>query len=147
MKHVPKPHPSFESYVVVVSESLGLCKVSGIGKTLESSSYGTQIHSEFDKLEDALASRYGAHKSYDLLQAGSLWTGPTYWMMGLYKKERTLATFWNRKEGSSLPGDMEAIMLDAKAMNTLEGYVTLRYEFTNSDTCNEEIKRNRDSGL
>jgi hypothetical protein len=89
MTSVPVPHPAFESYSVTVTQGDGLCKVMGIGKTLDTNSFGTEIQSAFDELEQALARKYGRHKKFDFLQAGSIWNEPRDWMSGLRHKERT----------------------------------------------------------
>jgi hypothetical protein len=144
---VPKPHVRFESYVVMVSETIGLCKVVAVGKSIETSAFGTELHSEFDNLEASLEQRYGKHKTFDHLRAGSLWTEPQYWMMGLEKKDRTLAAFWDHEETPSLPTDLNGIMLQAQSLNTSKGYLSLTYEFSNMDTCSKESDALRDAGL
>lgn len=147
MPKVPKPHTSFESYLALVSPSVGLCKVVGVGNTIESSSFGTELVSEFKKLEGALEARYGAHKTFDHLRSGSIWDESNDWMMALHQKERVLSAYWDDEEGSSLPGDLQGVNLEAKALNSSKGYVSLTYEFSNMATCSSESEKVRDDPL
>jgi hypothetical protein len=133
--------------MVVVTASQGLCKVGGIGRTIQSSSFGTEIHDEFDQLEEALEKRYGKHKAFDFLRAGSIWDDSQDWMMSLAKKERRLAAFWGSEWGSSTPQGLQAIALQAHALGPSRGYVNLAYEFENFDKCNTESRAVRDEGL
>jgi hypothetical protein len=143
---VPKPHSSFSSYMVVVSDSHGLCKVLGVGKTVATSGYGTELRREYDRLQKALESRYGKPKVYDHLSPGSIWDEPRDWMMGLHKKERSLIALWFEKD-ASLPADLAGITLQAQALSSSEGYLGLDYEFKNFKACQGEIEARRDEGL
>lgn len=102
VRAVPKPHGAFESYVLAISETSGLCKIAAIGKDIESSSFGTEIQSAFAALDQALQEKYGNRKNFDFLRAGSIWDEPKDWMMGLLKKERVLSSYWDKEEGSVL---------------------------------------------
>ncbi len=147
MTSVPVPHPAFESYSVTVTQGDGLCKVMGIGKTLDTNSFGTEIQSAFDELEQALARKYGRHKKFDFVQAGSIWNEPRDWMSGLRHKERTLSAYWDAEEKSSLPPDLTSIALHARALSGSTGFLIVGYEFTNFTSCQQQLKRRRDSGL
>ena len=139
----PRPHDRFEAYYLVVNRSAGLCKIQASGLTIETNNFGTQLHQEFDNLRGALESKYGpAPVVTDRVRDGSLWTEPQYWMMGLLKKDRTLAASW-----SSLGGELEGIILETKALSTDRGWVTLGYFFRNSDACLEELKRSSNDAL
>ena len=58
-------------------------------------------------------------------------------MMGLYQKERSLTSIWN-KEKDNLPSHLNYIVLDTHASTTYEGVVSLNYEFINTDKCYRE---------
>ena len=68
------------------------------------------------------------------------------WMMGLRKKERTLASFWT-SENRELPDNVHTIKLEAFAIGTDKAMLNLGYEFKNSNSCIDWIKSQKDSAL
>ena len=143
---VPKAHPDFDDYRLVVTPAHGLCKIIAFTKVISTSVYGTELVSKFSGIESALATKYGNSKRYDHLRNGSIWNEQRDWMMGLRKKERTLTSYWTN-EGRELPDNVQAIELDAVAINTEQAMVKLVYEFKNSDQCVDWIKSQKDSAL
>jgi hypothetical protein len=103
----------------MVSDSAGLCNVTGIGRTIESSSFGRELQGEFNELRQALTGRYGPGQKYDFVDRGSIWDGDNDWMMALYKKERVLSAFWTREHGSVLPADLQTVDLSRDDSGTL----------------------------
>jgi hypothetical protein len=89
-KGVPNPSSEFENYRLTVSPKQGLCKIAAYGITITTSAYGSELKGDFKTVEGLLAEKYGKHKPYDFLNAGSIWNAPREWMMGLLKKERSL---------------------------------------------------------
>ena len=145
---VPQPNNEFESYSAIATPQTGICKVTGLGKTHENDSYGTEVRSSFDNLKVVLDGRYGKSERFDFLKAGALWKEPREWVWSIYKGERTLTAFWTVPNGSRLPANVNAIMLDTKSVNASSGaYVTLGYEFSNFAQCKAVMERSQNSGL
>jgi hypothetical protein len=145
---VPQPHSEFEEYKFVVAPSTGLCKVWATGKTVENDAYGVALHSRFDNLQEALDQKYGPHKNYDQLSEGSIWREPREWMMALKQKERTLTSFWGTLENAGkTPAPITAVQLNASALDSSSGWLTLYYEFSNSTKCLDEVAKMKNSSL
>jgi hypothetical protein len=49
---VPLPHSEFESYMLLVSSTVGLCKVRGIGKDILGDSQGSTVTSAFERIDE-----------------------------------------------------------------------------------------------
>ncbi len=143
---VPKAHPDFDDYRLIVTPVHGLCKIVAFSKSISTSIYGTELVSKFSELESALTTKYGNSKRYDFLRQGSIWNEPRDWMMGLRKKERTLASFWT-SENRELPDNVHTIKLEAFAIGTDKAMLNLGYEFKNSNSCIDWIKSQKDSAL
>lgn len=136
---VPKPHPDFESYLVMASATHGLCKVTAVGETIQINSFGNQIKEKFTELASTIQAKYGPGQRQDFLQAGSIWNEPEDWAMALAKEERVLAMIWETPKvpaGSAL----SAIMLRAHALNTSAAYVILTYEARTFAACASELQ-------
>ena len=147
MKTAPKPHSAFEVYSLILTPNTGLCKVSGIGRDINTNGYGFELKNAFEKLESILGSKYGPSDKVDRLLSGSIWKDSKDWMMGLKRKERLLATVWSTKYGSTLPRDVEAMMLEAKAGSQDMGWVRLEIEFKNFDDCLRQFSAKDDAAL
>lgn len=142
---VPTGHDAFESYVLQFSAKSGLCAISAIGKDIQSGQTGAQLRGVFDALSEGLTEKYGNSRNYDF--ATGIMDDPQYFMMALSDKNRTLATFWNKEEGSTLPPDVSSIGLQAHASDMSTGYVNLRYEFVNIGDCSAEAKAEANKAL
>lgn len=144
LRSVPNPHSAFESYIVQVSPSAGLCWIKALGRTLEVSAYGTELKSAFDDLKARLASNYGVpSQELDVLLPKSIWNEPRDWMMGLRKKERMLMAMWEK----SLPSSLRAVYIAASALSSSRGYVAVEYAFTNEASCEAELRKKEDGAL
>ena len=143
---VPKPNSEFEEYIVMAAPNTGVCKISALGKTHLNDRYGSDVRSAFDHLHAALVVRYGTAKDFDFLRAGSIWNDPQDFHMGVLKKERTLTSFWDRDNGSTLPVQLTSIMLDTRAVSS-GPYVALSYEFANFGKCKSVADSSNDAGL
>lgn len=142
---VPSPHPDFESYMLVISRASGLCKVVAIGKSISSGNTGQEVRSAFDSLDEAISSKYGKGKKYDYSTDRD--ESPEYWMMYLLKKNRTLAKYWDKNEGSTLTNDIGFISLEAGATRIDTGHLMLGYEFLNMPDCVAESKAQKHKSL
>lgn len=144
---LPRGHPEFVQYLLVLNDSLGLCRIAALGKTYDDNDFGTQIQRRFSAIADAVTSRYGKAKRYDFLKAGSIWKADRYWMMGLLKKERYLSAYWSREHGSSLPPEIASVALEANATSPSQSYLTLNYEFSNFDSCQAAMQAKQNAAF
>ena len=147
LSSVSKPHSAFEAYVVRIAPKGGLYWIKAIGKEIATSTYGMELKSAFSEMEKKLGATYGKHKTMDFLMPGSIWNEPNDWMMGLIKKERVLAAIWEKSKGSSLPSDIESIVLFVKPTNRDKGYIAIEYSFINKNTCEAKLAAQEDDAL
>jgi hypothetical protein len=125
---VPKPNPAFESYVLLISPDRGLLKINAIGIDLRTNGFGSEVHSAFTEIADAVSGTYGTPKIYEFLRTGSIWNERQDWMMGLLKKERTLEAFWTPPEKDTRQ-HITSVSLSAEALSQEKAYLRLSYEF------------------
>lgn len=144
---LPNGHPQVESYTFLITPQHGLCKINALTFDIKTSIYGGELKGRFDDFRDALNSKYGRSRDYDELRAGSIWDEPRDWMMGLRKKERSLASFWDSQEGSRMPNNLASIMLEARAISSEKGFLFLSYEYKNFDACIKAANARSDSKL
>ncbi|MFT3916139.1 MAG: hypothetical protein QM704_19275 [Anaeromyxobacteraceae bacterium] len=137
-KKAPTPLRGMEGYALLISKQYGLCKVMGIGRDVETSVYGTELESAYGELKQALIKKYGAPStSAEYLKSGSIWREPKDFMMGLKLQERQLWTAWTVLTDP----EVDAISLEAKAIDANTGYLNLSYEFTNFTECVAEKEK------
>lgn len=147
-KTLANGHPDFEDYTIVLTPEHGLCKIVASGKNIDSSPYGTELEGKFKELVSALTGKYGAPgKNFIGLGSGSIWNQPKDWMMGLLKKERSVAAFWIPPGNAHLPDSLQSIGVEAVALSGSTGYIRLAYEFDNADECMKTLKAKRNSSL
>ena len=128
---VSNPDPNFSDYIVMVGGKSGLCRIKALSVKIQTNGYGSEVKDKFESLESTLNERYGKHKKQDMLLPKSKWNEPTDWMMGLLKEERFLESYWDTKEGSNLPDNVQSILLRATAVTTNKGMIILEYIFEN----------------
>jgi hypothetical protein len=145
---VENGHPGFESYILLLTPTHGLCSVTATGIDVVTSVYGTELEEKHKEFVGALTNKYGKpSNSFDFVRNGSIWGDSNEWMMALYRKDRTLATFWSREDGVPLPDSLTTISIDTVALSTSKGYVTIKYEFNNNEVCVRAAKAKRDANL
>lgn len=144
---VPKPHSAFDSYVCLIAPRSGLSWVKAIGKTIVTNSFGTDIKSSFDVMEQKLVTNYGRHKRVDLLMQGSIWNEPRDWMQAIINRERILMSEWSKETGSSLIDNLSSVALVVGAFDTSNGYIAIEYSFDNIALAEEEIAAMEDDAL
>lgn len=147
LKSVPKPHSSFESYIVRTSPECGIYWIKAIGKSVNTSVYGSDLKNTFLAFDKKLTTAYGERENIDRLLPNSIWDEANDWMRALQKKERVLMSHWSNENGSTLPKGMQQIFLDTKALSTDEGYIVLEYYFDGFNSCEEEIQSLEDDNL
>ena len=139
----PKPHPAFESYFLIFSDK-GLVKILASGKNI-TDNYGDDTKRQVNTIKEAISEKYGTANVIDYLRYGSIWKEPNEWTMGVYKKERTLMTYWNLR--SAPVNHITFISLDVAAVNSGTTYLQLTYEFEGFEEYIDKVKdkQNRDT--
>ncbi|WP_223507794.1 hypothetical protein [Pseudomonas sp. BF-B-25] len=140
----PKPNDAFEQYGLVISPTVGLCVIRGVGKTIQTNDFGHQLQAGYGAMKDALTTIYGKPKTYDFLMPSSIWKDSNDWMTGLYKQDRTLAAEW---KGPGIKNDINSISIDARALSRDKGYFVVEYAFNNSPECTAELKKQKNDSL
>jgi hypothetical protein len=131
MTVVPKPHSGFKEYIVVIHEKEGLCKIEAKGIRINTDIYGSGLTREYDKCQESITKIYGKCDAIESITSPDTWNPQDYWMMTLYYGDRTHASIWNTKAGSTMKKNVQRIRLDAKAIDSSNGYLLLIYEFDN----------------
>lgn len=144
---VPKPHSSFESYILQITPRCGLAWIKAIGKTVNTSVYGYELQSEFAAMEKRLSGVYGKGEKTDILLYGSIWNEPRDWMQSLLNKERILMTSWPGKRAPDLPNQLKSVGLVVTALSSDSGYIAVEYSFTNEERSDAEITAAEDDAL
>lgn len=140
IKNTPKNSRMFETYIVTVTPNHGLCYLKAVGVDINTSRYGSEVRTQFERVDSALKKKYASGERVDFLRGGSIWDEPEDFMMGLVKKERLLQTYYDDEEGSKMVEDVQAAYLSANGLAMDKGYLVLDYRFRNFDACQAEIR-------
>ncbi|MCD0156303.1 hypothetical protein [Deinococcus sp. 6GRE01] len=143
---VPTPNSAFEFYTIKASPKQGVCRISGVGVTIKNDPPGSSTRNSFNSLKAALVSKYGSSEDFDFIDSNSIWKNSNDWMMSIKEEDRYLTSFWKPGDSKGLP-EGYAIMLNASALNSTDGWVSLAYEFPNMKACTAEINLNKGDGL
>ena len=141
-----KVHPSFETYVVRIDKDDGLYFIKAIGFDITSFSYGIEVKSQFNEVENSLNKKYGDGELIDELLPGSIWNDADDWMSALFHDERYLICSWKKTQCPKLPENMSMIAL-AEASSSTVGYIVLEYYFTNGAAIEARQQAEDDSAL
>ena len=127
----PSKHSSFQSYSIWIDPVYGIYNIMAISDSIESSSNGYQLKSEYNKVKNQLILSYGKPTNdVDRLNPGSIWDEPQDFMMALKLQERILICSWDRSDKTN---NIE-IGLMATADSSRSGAIVLLYLSENSDT-------------
>ncbi len=143
----PKTHPDFERFSVMATQASGVCRVLAVGRSVDTNVYGNGLRARFDAVRDGLKGKYGEHKLFDFLQAGSIWREANEWMRALRKKERMLEAIWLEQNGATLTDELHGVSLEAVADSDNTGHLVLSYEFKNADACRKVAAANVNDAL
>lgn len=124
-----KPHSSFSGYGVMIDDVYGLYGISVLSDSIETSSRGTALTYEFDKIQSQIESVYGEAFLIDYLSSDSIWTEPGDFMYGLYYGDRYLMASWEDISDPSI----DEIILRAEAESSTLGTISLVYYGSNYD--------------
>lgn len=138
---VPRPHHAFELYALIITPSTGLCKIVGIGRTIDNDNYGTELREAFRQLQEPLTAKYGQPHMLDSLDAEYGFKDSASWMMSLYEKQRTYAAAWAGADSAGVGGGIAAITLEAVGLSPSDGFLRLSYFLDNFNECYAEITK------
>ena len=143
---VPKPHSSFESYVIQASDQHGICWVKGVGKDISDNGYGTSTKRKLEELKASLERGYGpASETTDFLIYGALWDDSDEWLMSIRQKQRVFMYQWDAPEGQKYK--LDKIYLAAGATGSDTGYIALDYYSSDHEACTQATSKLEDDSL
>lgn len=145
--NAPRPHSEFESYIVTLTETTGVCMIKGIGRYHSNDRRGESVRRAFKSLEHILNENYGAGDHIDWLRPEALWDGSNEWVMALRQNDRIFVTEWKEELGAELPGEISSIGMFVAATGPGTSFIILQYQFSNFEECDREIKAQDASGL
>jgi hypothetical protein len=123
----PTPFPNVSYYLLTISPTQGLLKVSAETNDIDTDTTGVDIINQFHTIEAGLTKQYGKPtRQDDFLKPGSIWAGEDEWTFSYMKKERTLSSHWV----FSTPNQcVSSIDLTAEVANQTTGAVLIEFEF------------------
>ncbi len=136
----PKVHPSFETYIVQATPSIGIFWIKGISATLLNDAYGTQAQQLRNNLQAQLEKRYGRGAVTDSLMYGSIWNEPRYWTQGLSANERHSFVLWEKSKTNQLPSDIDQIFLGVSGFGSDETSVCIEYASQKMKEAEKELQ-------
>jgi hypothetical protein len=144
LKKLPKSIDDFGLAICSIDKEKGLVRIMAITEDISSDSYGSVLRTRFNNMSTAIKGKYGEPANeFDFLRYGSLWNEDREFIMGILKKERTLATYWNLSENEN---KVKSIGLIVGANYSDAFYINLTYEFEGfdeySDNKNKEKSEN-----
>lgn len=142
---VPNPHPDFEAVIIQYHPDLGFCFLKGVGRNVQTNSFGSNFKIMWEKISNQVSSVYGQpSKQVDRLLNGSIWDEPEDYMMSMLKEERVSLTLW---ETDPTEHSFNSIALTSKALSTETAYLNIEYYFPNSDDCDNKINEKDSSSF
>ena len=136
---VPEKDADFEGYGLVVSPTMGLCKIMAVSKDVPLNASGDRLKDTFAKIAASLDERYGKHEIFDYLKAESFWKGSENWSMALAKRDRVLAGTWTPPASTGLG----SVLLESVASKPDVGYLELHFESENFLACRDELAKSQ----
>jgi hypothetical protein len=123
----PTPFPNVGYYLLTISPTQGLLKVSGETNDIETDTNGADLINQFHTIETELTNRYGKPTSQkDSLKPGSVWAGEDEWTLSYLKKERTLVSHWVFTPPNHC---VTSIDLTAEVANQTTGAILIGFDF------------------
>jgi hypothetical protein len=124
----PTPFPNVSYYLLTISPTQGLLKVSAETDDIDTDTTGAELINRFHTIEADLTKQYGKPtRQEDALKPGSIWAGEDEWTLSYMKKERTLASHW----AFAAPNHcVTSIDLTAEVANQTTGAILINFEFT-----------------
>ena len=127
VSYISVDHKAFnEGVTVYFTEKTGVCKLTGFHKVINPDNYGETHKNAYEIFRDRVAAKYGKYEEYDYLRDGSVWNEEQNWLDGLRAKERILSAYWMAEYGSTLPDEVQIIVVEAKEL-----FIKVTYDFDN----------------
>jgi hypothetical protein len=124
----PRPDPNFETFLLIVAPKQGLVKLIATGKDIDGDAAGHQMKLQFAALKTDLSKGYGEPSdNFDFLDVKSTHRSPNQFMLSLTDTERTLASYWTKKDFGN---QIASVSLEGNGLGSEKGYLSLEYEFT-----------------
>lgn len=136
----PKPHPSFDAYVVQATPKLGVVWIKAITPTILNDAYGNQIRQTVNALKSQLVMRYGEAPTTDFLMTGSIWDEPRDWAQALAANERSYYVIWDRPNARGLPEDLSSVYLGASGIDGNSANICIEYASSKMSDAEAEIE-------
>ena len=123
----PTPFPNVGYYLLTISPTQGLVKVSAETNDIDTDTTGVDLIHQFHTMEAELAKQYGKPtRQEDFLKPGSVWAGEDEWTLSYLKKERTLASHWVFTPANHC---VTSIDLTAEVANQTTGAILVEFDF------------------
>jgi hypothetical protein len=134
---LPQGWTEFDSYALLVSPTLGLCKVVAETPAVYGDPTGKQLRQLFNVLAARINRRGSVGHRYDVHQRYSVLEGSEHWLTALHWGHSALAEVWS---GSGLVGMdfVRAAALRAKSLGPSSGSVELMVELSNFKAAHTE---------
>ena len=142
---VPQPNSEISFYDVDLTAKTGVCRLIAFGTSHPGDDTGALVRSVYSSFKTALDGKYGKDEEFDYLNDGSKLTGPSQFAQGLNDNERSLVTYWDSSTKAGLPSDIQAISLEAEAVDGDSTYIVVTYEFSNYNDCAAQKPRDTSS--
>lgn len=145
---VPIPHELFINHVVLLSKETGVCKIISSSDIVTSLENGEGLRVKFDSVKQGLVEKYGPVTStINMIKTESLFKAPKDWMLSLKSEERIYKAYWVQEEKNQFPNGIDAIQLEAKAINLNHGILILSYDFDNASECHKAWNAEKNNAL
>ena len=127
----PKPHSAYHDYALYFSPTMGLLKVAAQGDIMHSDDYGIEIQRAFEETVKGVSSRYGPPTStFNNCTGDDFYCKEQNWTYALYRKNRTLSSYWMPDEGYKQIGEVTTINVEAVPVSTNGAFISVAFEFS-----------------
>jgi hypothetical protein len=142
----PIPNRAFEEYLLIISPTQGLLKLSAIGADVTTGDTGSELMSQYDTIMAAISTKYGEAKAFNTCTGNDTeCDNSQFFMMTLHDKNRTVEVFWTLEKNGIHPATgVTLIMASANYSTMNSGYVRVSYEFEGFDQYADQKKAEQD---
>jgi hypothetical protein len=141
----PTPFPNIGYYLLTISPTQGLLKVSGETNDIETDTTGVDLINQFHMIEAELTRQYGKPtRQEDFLKPGSIWAGEDEWTLSYLKKQRTLASHWVFMPANHC---VTSIDLTAEVANQTTGAILIGFDFNGYVPSPENSSKKKDAAM
>ena len=136
----PKTHSLFQGYRIVYHQDYGICSIFAFGSSNKNDKYGTDGKSQYNKIKKSLNKKYENQeilkesKTFEYLKSNALWKEESQFAMSLQEGDRAHSTYWTFENG-----DLKEIGLGISSIRYEETYISLYYDASFIDECEDSI--------